>query len=152
MTGMSAAAYDCEVDGLYYNLYGENAYVTFYSDRYYNNEDAYKGEITIPESIKYKGNDYRVTAIGYRAFYHCTNLKSVSLPNSITSIGIEAFHYCQELEIIKMSENIESIGEEAFYDCSKLNTIYIPQTVKERAPAEVSRRHSSRDLKARWSW
>ena len=49
--------------------------------------------VTIPASVEYNGASYSVTEIGYRAFYECSALKSLTLPNSVTSIGSYAFYY-----------------------------------------------------------
>ena len=45
------------------------------------------GAVTIPSTI----NGLPVTSIGDYAFYNCTSLTSVTIPNSVTSIGDEAF-------------------------------------------------------------
>ena len=76
-----ASAYDVEVDGIYYNLVSEGnvAEVTF-------GNKSYSGDITIPSSIKVNDVDYAVTSIGDRAFYECSGLTSVTIPNSVTSI------------------------------------------------------------------
>ena len=66
-----ANAYNAKIDGIYYNFSGENATVT--SD----GTNSYTGEVVIPESVIYNGGVYRVTSIGYRAFYGCSDLKDV---------------------------------------------------------------------------
>nr|WP_301331755.1 leucine-rich repeat protein [Segatella copri] len=43
--------------------------------------------IVIPESITFENSLYSVTSIGERAFYWCSSLTSVTIPNSVTSIG-----------------------------------------------------------------
>jgi hypothetical protein len=40
----------------------------------------------------------KVTSIGYRAFYYCFGLTSVTIGNSVTSIGGDAFYYCSGLK------------------------------------------------------
>ena len=48
------------------------------------------------DSVKVEfGSD--VTSIGEDAFLECTNLTSVTIPNSVTSIGGCAFEYCPSL-------------------------------------------------------
>ena len=57
---------------------------------------------TIPASITYKGTSYNVTSIGYRAFFGCSSLASVKIPDSVTSIGSSAFAYCSSLKEITL--------------------------------------------------
>lgn len=58
------------------------------------NNTKYSGHVTIPSKITVNGVSYTVTGIGYRAFYQCTGLTGVTIPNSVTYIGDTAFYYC----------------------------------------------------------
>ena len=71
----NALAFDCEVDGIYYNLSSSDntASVTNNSNAYYS------GSIVIPEQIFYEGVTYSVTSIGDNAFNNCMNLTNVSI-------------------------------------------------------------------------
>ncbi len=60
-----------------------------------------EGSLTIPETV----NGYRVTEIGYCAFSSCENLKSFNLPASIVLIGEEAFWHCTALEELTLPQN-----------------------------------------------
>ncbi|MCI6803595.1 MAG: leucine-rich repeat domain-containing protein [Prevotellaceae bacterium] len=93
MVSIEANAYDCKVGKIYYNLDNETkeATVTYYDLSHNYNENAYQGDITIPQSIVYKEMEFKVTSIGRKAFYHCGKLTSITIPGSITSIGSEAF-------------------------------------------------------------
>ncbi len=66
------------------------------------------------------------TAIGNRAFYSCSALKSLSIPDSITSIGKEAFGYCTSLISISLSNNITLIESKTFQNCTALTRIFLP--------------------------
>lgn len=93
MVGLKAQAYDCEIDGIYYNLDSstKTAVVT-YDSPYYNN--SYTGDVVIPASITYNGQSYSVISIGNGAFRDCSGLTSITIPNNVTSIGASAFYQC----------------------------------------------------------
>ena len=59
------------------------------------------------------------------AFNRCSNLISVTIPNSVTSIGDYAFNGCSSLENITIPKSVTSIGENAFSECSSLVNTYI---------------------------
>ena len=70
-----------------------------------------------------------VTSIGYSAFCDCTGLTSVTIPDSVTSIGIYAFCGCTGLTSITIPDSVTSIGDYAFRNCSELKSIIIPDSV-----------------------
>ena len=63
------------------------------------------------------------------AFYSCTNLKTIILPNTITSIGVKAFDHCTSLESLYLPNSIASIGRGAFRVCEALTSVTIPNRV-----------------------
>ena len=114
MVGAKALAYDVKIDGIYYNLWGTDAQVTRYSK--YSSGD-YSGNVIIPESITYNGKTYIVSSIGGYAFYYCTNLLSVTIPNSVNYFYEGAFYGCSRLTSITIPNSVTSIGNSAFYYC-----------------------------------
>ena len=66
-----------------------------------------------------------VTHIGDYAFYGCSGLTSITIPNSVTSIGEKAFYNCTGLTSIEIPNSVTSIGNIAFYGCSGLTSVYI---------------------------
>ena len=66
----------------------------------YSNE--YTGNVVIPESVVYEGNTYSVTSISSSAFWDCSGLTSVTIPNSVTSISSFGFTGCSGLISIKV--------------------------------------------------
>ncbi|MDR1917454.1 MAG: leucine-rich repeat protein [Christensenellaceae bacterium] len=69
------------------------------------------------------------TEIPDYAFYGCTNLTSVSLPDNLTSIGRQAFQSCLGLKFMKLPANLESISLSLFNNCINLNSIVLPRSV-----------------------
>ena len=59
-------------------------------------DQSLSGDITIPSEIE----GYPVTSIGDYAFYYCTGLTSIVIPDSVISIGYGAFSGCSSLESI----------------------------------------------------
>lgn len=124
-------AHDAEIDGIFYSLnsYTKEATVTYkgiFPDTY---SDEYSGSVTIPSTFTYKGVLYSVTTIGWNAFFQCSDLTSVIIPNSVTSIADYAFSGCSGLISANISNSVTSIGIEAFKKCSKLTSVTFPNSV-----------------------
>ena len=100
LSGLSALAYDAQVNGIYYNLTGDEAEVTYQRAEYlYVLTEPivfsdYIGKVTIPESVSFGNNTYKVTSISAYAFADCSDLSSISIPKSVTRIGKSAFRTC----------------------------------------------------------
>ena len=118
-------AYDFKVNGLCFNKNsdGNSVAVTYEktdNPRYYN----LSGTLTIPSNVTYSGKTYLVTTIGENAFSGCTNITSVTIPNSVTTIGKYAFSSCNGLTYVDIPNSIALIGKFAFSNCSNLNTVF----------------------------
>lgn len=75
-------------------------------------------------------DDGSILRIGEKAFYWCSYLYDITIPESITSIGAFAFDNCKNITNITLPEGITSIEERTFENCSSLKTITIPKKVK----------------------
>lgn len=71
-------------------------------------------------------DDGSVTSIGKNAFFNCTSLTSIVIPDSVTSIGRSAFYGCSSLSSVVIPDSVTSIGNCSFQNCTSLTSITIP--------------------------
>ena len=130
---LTAAAYDFEAGGLYFNILSEeNNDVEVTYKGYYSHSNPYgEAEIIIPASIEFENQTYRVVGVGDAAFYGAKNLVSVTLPNSVTVIGTNSFYGCSSLESITLPNSVYEIGRQTFYGCKNLSMVILPSSLKE---------------------
>ena len=88
-------------DGLKFTVTDGTATVTGYAGT--------ETKVIIPSAITYNGKTYKVTAIGKWAFFWCTNLTSITIPNSVISIGDGAFGGCENIDVDKNNTHYKSI-------------------------------------------
>ncbi len=124
---MIASADTVEIDGIWYNLTQGATNTAEVTSKLNGN---YTGSVVIPNNVTYKDITYSVTSIGFKAFYECTSLTSITIPNSVTSIGNDAFYRCYGLASIILGNGITNIGAESFCGCTGLTSINIPKSVK----------------------
>jgi len=67
-----------------------------------------------------------MTSIPSYMCYEMSNLKSVTIPNSVTSIGYSAFYGCSGLTSVTIPNSVTSIGSHAFSACSSLKKVIVP--------------------------
>jgi uncharacterized membrane protein len=70
-----------------------------------------------------------VQTLGEDAFYYCTSLESVTIPEGITELVGSTFGYCIKLSEINLPSTLETIGDYAFYCCASLTEVVIPDNV-----------------------
>ena len=61
-----------------------------------------------------------VSYIGWFAFFDCSGLTSMTLPDSITYIGVAAFGRCTGLKSLTIPDSVNYIGADAFKGCKGL--------------------------------
>ena len=119
LSAATATAHDFEVDGIYYNMNsdGTTVSVTYSGNLYSDLSYEYSGAVTIPSTVTYRGTTYSVTKIGQDAFYSCSDLTSVNIPNSIIFIDSRAFGDCSGLTSVVIPNSVTTIDDGAFYNC-----------------------------------
>ena len=95
--------------------------------------------VVLPETLE---------VIGYRAFYGCSKLSGMNIPDTLEqtggwalahtgftsfvfpdgfdSLGYGTFYSSSKLETVILPEGVDSIGENTFRGCSKLQSVTIP--------------------------
>ena len=91
------------------------------------------GNLTIPAVIGVKP----IRFIG-AAFKNKTNLKTLSLPNTVAEIKANAFQGASNLSSIIFGSGLTTIGSDAFKDCNALTKITIPPSVTKIEPGAFS--------------
>lgn len=79
-------------------------------------------EVVIPSSI----DGYSVTDIGRFAFFECSSLTNLKIPDTVSCIREYAFKGCSSLTSVEIPKKVKIIERETFYGCSSLTSIEIP--------------------------
>ena len=114
--------YSFEKDGIYYKITGTGTVSVSYKDSNYN---TYSGRVTIPATVRYDDVTYTVTKVDHTAFFGCTGLTAVTIPETVTSIGNTVFKGCTALTSITIPNSVTSIGLYAFENCTALEDVVI---------------------------
>ena len=88
----------------------------------------YNGNVAaldIPDTI----DGYKVVTIGWGVFRNRTELRTVTIPDSVTKIESCAFSGCTKLSGVKLPKYVTEIGSDAFYNCDELTSIEIPKSL-----------------------
>lgn len=86
-------------------------------------------DYTIPDTVTYKNQTFKVTAIADNAFANQTNLKSVAIGKYVISIGAKAFYNCKNLAKITFKGTaVQTIGKEAFKGIKKNASFVMKKT------------------------
>ena len=86
--------------------------------------DAISGAVDIPASVPDNGVTLSVVEIAEEAFYQCTGLTGVTIPNSVTSIEGSAFA-STGLTTVTIPGGVTTIGTFVFDQCNELKRIEV---------------------------
>ncbi|MCR4959379.1 MAG: leucine-rich repeat protein [Prevotella sp.] len=87
------------------------------------------GDVVILDRFTVGAEEYVVTSIGFGAFLHNKNIKSVSIPETVTDIEPSAFYGCESLTKVHLPQNLTRIADFLFNNCGQLVSVAIPPTV-----------------------
>ncbi len=108
---------------------------------YYTSTD---GNIVVPKADAFDANiisntykdgqgkiafDIDITTIGEAAFFECSTLRSITIPEGVTTIEYGAFYNCANLKEVTLPEGVVTIGNNAFCNCKGLHNVTIPASV-----------------------
>lgn len=71
-----------------------------------------------------------VTFIDYFAFEECTGLTEIVIPDSVTQMSDNVFNRCSNLETVTLSKNLTYIKDQTFYNCTSLKNIVIHDNIE----------------------
>ena len=96
--------------------------------------------------------------LGNYAFFECSTIKNITIPQSVKTIGVRAFEGCTALEAmdissvltirenaffgcsaladVKFGESLQSLGINVFYGCTSLKSVVLPISL-EALPASA---------------
>ena len=113
-----------EDDGIVYDLYTDDGDRCAMMIGYTGSG----GEVIIPESVAYDGQDYTVVEIGSEIFDNPSAITAIHLPETIYTIGSEAFWHTGISEIV-IPEGVRWINNSAFSGCENLTKVTLPSTL-----------------------
>ncbi len=99
-------------DGFQFYESGNKVYLVTYNGS--------SSDLILPYNCNGKNYD-----INQYAFYCCTGLTSITIPDSVTNIGNYAFSGCSGLISVTIGNGVKSIGSYAFYNCTGLTSVTI---------------------------
>lgn len=91
-----------------------------------NNKDK-TGSVSIPATVNHNSKTYRVVAIGGYAFEN-SNITSISIPSSVKKLGYAAFSYCSNLHTLTIPNSVTILRERLFMG-SGISSLTIPNSV-----------------------
>ena len=120
--------YPCYHDTIIYNSSGASTHITTY---YYGHEEP-SGDMVIPSTIIHNDTVYTITRISENAFWKCTNITSLTLPNTLTSITQSAFTGCTGItgEVV-IPDAVTNLGTGSFFNCTSINSVVFGNSLQK---------------------
>lgn len=110
-------------EGLIYNVLSEADKTCEVGLHDYNNKDLAKGAVVIPPKVICNGEEYTVTALGYKAFYGNGVMTSLSIPETVTTIKESAISQTLKLFELRLPNSVTEVESRGLYGNWSLNTL-----------------------------
>jgi len=105
--GSNAFSRCTKLNVIYWNAISVNNYIDTYNEPFYKiGIDSNNLSVVFGEKVK---------CVPENAFYNCTGLRGITIPDSVTNIGEKAFYNCTGLTNVSIGEGVISVGNDAFY-------------------------------------
>lgn len=134
--GAKAKGSNYVYDNIVFNVSGNKATAVGF-----DNKTIETTNLNIPATISVfdsKTDSYvqcNVETIGDAAFQNCSDLKELTIPNSVTTIGMSAFSYCTQLNNVIFGNSLYEIGASAFSYCRNINELRFPNSLEIIGPS-----------------
>ncbi len=102
-------------------------------------EDVYNGKpVTAIADAAFKGNGRltsvtllgnNIKSIGDNAFYNCSKLEKIVIPESVAYIGSSAFQSCRSLQSVNIPSSVNAILKNTFAYCRSLTSLTLPEAL-----------------------
>lgn len=69
--------------------------------------------------------------MGHHCFFGCTSLEQIIIPDSTSEIGMGCFDGCSSLKEAVLSDNMTVLPDSCFRDCTSLKAVTLPQNITE---------------------
>ncbi len=128
-TGLTSLTIPGSVDTIgdraFYNCSGLTSITTDKNNAVYGSEgncliEKSSGTLILGCETSVIPDDGSVTNIGNSAFFNCTGLTNMDIPEGVTSISNSAFYGCKGLRGVNTPSSVTSIGGDSFTDCENL--------------------------------
>ena len=87
--------------------------------------------VKIPATYEFKGNHYKITKVGEKAFYNYGALQKITIEEGVQILGVSAFENCTALTTVNLPNSINKINNNIFANCKALKTINLPNGITE---------------------
>ncbi len=114
--GLVMSVQEAQANGFTFGIYEDGVEITGFKNV------NFKSTINVPAQI----GDFMVLKVGDNVFQNQTNLKEITLPNSVMVIGNSTFAGCSNLAKFDTNK-VTDIGTNAFANCTRMKTLTIPK-------------------------